>query len=161
EPPTVSVCRPPCPLTAQSLMKLNLCLRPKVVLACAALSVATSFSASAQLPPAGWSFAAWTSDATSGVDGSKRYTHAYNFGNSVGSTINGILFTGRAGVNPSVAGSFSTANYGNPFGGDANNINTGGSSQMARDFVYGDGVNNQSITMLGLTAGTEYVFTLF
>src|ERR1043166_4675218 len=102
-------------------MKLNLCLRPNVVLACAALLAATTFSASAQLPPAGWSSAAWTSDATSGVDGSKRYTHAYNFNNAASTTINGIVFTGKTGGNPSTAGSFSTANYGNTFANDANN----------------------------------------
>src|ERR1043166_7140801 len=49
------------------------------------------------------------------------------------------------------------------FANDANNLTGGGggSSLLAKDFIYGDGVNNQSITMLGLTAGTEYVFTLF
>ncbi|HUR46515.1 MAG TPA: immunoglobulin domain-containing protein, partial [Candidatus Saccharimonadales bacterium] len=141
-------------------MKLTL-FRPHVALACVALLAAAVTPAKAQLPPSGWSSAAWTSDATSGVDGTKRYTHAYNFGSSVGTTINGIPFTGRAGGAPSVAGSFSTANYGNLFTGDGNNINAGGSSQLARDFVYGDGVNNQSITLLGLTPGVEYVFTLY
>jgi hypothetical protein len=136
-------------------------LRANVALACAAILAAATFSARAQTIPNGWSFAAWTSDDTSGVDGTKHYTHAYNFGSSVGTTINAIPFTGRAGGAPSVAGSFSTANYANLFNGDANNINAGGSAQLARDFVYGDGVNDQSITLLGLTPGTEYVFTLF
>ena len=143
-------------------MKLNLCLRPKVVLACAALLAATTFSASAQVP-VGWSFAAWTSDITSGIEGTN-YTHAYSFANATPTTINGIRFTGipgSEGTSPSVAGSFTTANYFHVLNGDGNNINSGGSAQLARDFVYGDGVNNQSITLLGLTPGREYVFMLF
>ncbi|MDB6033192.1 MAG: hypothetical protein JWM16_3530, partial [Verrucomicrobiales bacterium] len=135
--------------------------RPHVALACVAILAGAALTARAQTIPNGWSSAAWTSDATSGVDGTKRYTHAYSFASGTATTINGIPFTGKAGANPSVAGSFSTANYANVFGGDANNINAGGSSQLARDFVYGDGINDQSITLQGLTAGTEYIFTLF
>jgi hypothetical protein len=134
-----------------------------VVLACAALLAAATFSASAQLPPAGWSFAAWTSDATSGVDATKHYTHAFNLNNGSATTINGIVFAGKTGGNPSVAGSFSMANYVNTFGNDSNPVTAagGGSSLLAHDFIYGDGVNDQTITLQGLTAGTEYVFTLY
>src|SRR3954469_19160744 len=126
-------------------MKLNLCLRPMVVLACAALLAATTFTARAQVPN-GWSFAAWTSDVTSGIEGTN-YTHAYSFASGTATTINGIRFTGipgSEGTSPSVAGSFTTANYFHVLNGDGNNINSGGSAQLARDFVYGDGVNNQS-----------------
>ena len=56
----------------------------------------------------GWSFAAWTDDASSGVDGTKTYTHAYSFGSGTATAINGIAFTGISGGNPAVPGSFST-----------------------------------------------------
>src|SRR5207247_371101 len=50
----------------------------------------------------GWSYAAWSDDASSGVDGTKTYTHAYSFGSSAATTINGIAFSGIGGGNPSV-----------------------------------------------------------
>jgi len=112
----------------------------------------------------GWSYAAWSSDATSGVDGSKTYTHAYNFGRSgAGTTINGIAFTGRAGAKPSVGGSFSTTGLPNvlPFD-DVNNV-TGNSHVMATDFVYGGDGNNvvETLTINGLLPGGEYTATIY
>src|SRR4029079_1852798 len=73
----------------------------------------------------GWSYAAWTSDATSGVDSTdpnKPYTHAYNFGSAASPGINGVTFTGRAGANPSVGGSFAMAGLPNVFPNDGNNL---------------------------------------
>ena len=106
----------------------------------------------------GWSYASWTDDATSGVDGSKSYTHAYSFGSGTSTTINGISFTGIGGGNPSVGGSFSTAGLPEVFNNDANNV-TGGSRQLANDFLYGGAV--QSITLNGLIPGGEYVATIY
>jgi len=105
-----------------------------------------------------WSYAAWTDDATSGVDGTKTYTHAYNFGSATPTTINGVNFTGIGGGNPAVAGSFSTAGLPNALNGDANNV-IEGSRQMANDFLYGGTV--QSITIDGLTFGKSYVATIY
>jgi hypothetical protein len=110
-----------------------------------------------------WSVDAWTGDADSGVDSSFVYTHAYNFGSSGGAVINGVPFTGVAGANPRVPDKFSTVQFGNVFNGDVNNI-TGGSSALARDFIY-NGANvvsgtYQSITLTNLTPGAEYVLTV-
>lgn len=114
--------------------------------------------------PGRWEVASWTDDVTSGVDSQYVYTHAYNFGSAANPLINGILFTGVAGINPSVAGKFAAAHFGNVFGGDANNI-TGGSSTLARDFIYSganvDSGDYQSITITNLTPGAEYVATIY
>lgn len=111
-----------------------------------------------------WTTDAWTDDATSGIDPQYVYTHAYNFGSANNAVINGVPFTGVAGANPAVAGKFTATRFGNVFNGDANNI-TGGSRTLANDFVYsGASVASgeyQSITLEGLTPGTEYVATLF
>ena len=111
----------------------------------------------------GWSYAAWTSDADSGVDGSKTYTHAFNFGSGVNAVINGITFTGKAGGNPSQAGSFSTVELGNVFPNDGNNLSAGGSRTMANDFCYGNAANTvvQSLTLNGLFPGGEYLATIY
>ena len=106
----------------------------------------------------GWSYAAWSDDATSGVDDTKTYTHAYNFGSAAGATINGIAFTGVSGGNPAVAGAFSTAGLPSVFANDANNV-IEGSRQLANDFLYGGAV--QSITIDGLIAGSSYVATIY
>jgi hypothetical protein len=106
----------------------------------------------------GWTYAAWTDDATSGVDGTKSYTHAYSFGSGAATTINGIAFTGIGGGNPAVAGSFSTAGLPNVFNNDGNNV-VDGSRQLANDFLYGGAV--QSITIDGLLFGHSYVATLY
>lgn len=110
-----------------------------------------------------WQVAAWNDDTDSGVDPNYVYTHAYNFGSSAGTVINTISFTGVAGANPAVSNKFSTTFLANTFGNDANNI-TGGSRTLANDFVYGGTVpagSYQSITLLGLTPGTEYVATIY
>ncbi len=111
-----------------------------------------------------WTDVEWTDDTTSGVDNQFVYTHAYSFGTAAGAVINGVPFTGVAGVNPAVAGKFSTAHFVNVYNGDANNI-TGGSAALAHDFIY-SGANVVSgdyevITINGLTAGTDYVATLY
>ena len=105
----------------------------------------------------GWSYAAWNDDATSGVDGSKVYTHAYSFGAAVDTVINGITFTGIGGGNPATA-AFSTAGLPNVFGNDGNNV-TGGSRQLANDFLYNG--FPASITINGLIPGKLYVATIY
>ena len=105
----------------------------------------------------GWSYAAWNDDATSGVDGSKSYTHAYSFGAAVNTVINGITFTGVGGGNPS-SSAFSTAGLPLVFPNDVNNV-TGGSRQLANDFLYNG--FPASITINGLIPGTLYVATIY
>lgn len=111
-----------------------------------------------------WVVAPWTGDEDSGVDANYVYTHAYNFGSADSPAINGITFTGLAGGNPGVAGRFSTTYLVNLFTGDNDAALTGGSKILGRDFVYGGTVpagSFQSITIEGLTAGTEYVATIY
>jgi hypothetical protein len=105
----------------------------------------------------GWSYAAWNDDASAGVDGTKTYTHAFRFGSSAGTTINGIPFVGVAGSNPGGA-TFSTTGLGSVFNNDGNNV-SGGSRAMANDFVYNG--FPATITINGLIPGAEYVATIY
>ena len=110
------------------------------------------------LKSSGWSYAAWSDDLTAGIDNTKTYTHAYNFGAAVNTTIESIPFTGVAGGNPSVPGSFSTFGMPNVFNDDGNNL-AGGSRTLANDFLYNGTV--QGITINGLIPGGEYVATIY
>jgi hypothetical protein len=105
-----------------------------------------------------WSYTNWTDDASSGVDSSFIYTHAYNFGRAINTEINGVAFTGIAGGNPSVSNVFTISGVPNVFNTDANNI-TGASQTMATDFIYGG--NPGTLTLRGLTPGMEYLLTLY
>ncbi|HOW63661.1 MAG TPA: immunoglobulin domain-containing protein [Candidatus Paceibacterota bacterium] len=111
-----------------------------------------------------WTVTEWADDATIGVAADFVYSHAYSFGSAANLVINGIPFTGVAGANPAVADKFSTAFMGNVFNNDANTV-TGDGAALARDFVY-SGANVsagsfQSITVKGLTPGTEYVASIY
>ncbi len=111
-----------------------------------------------------WVVDAWNDDASSGLDSSFYYTHAYKFGNATNFTINGVSFTGLAGNTPQVAGSFSTTflTYG-PAEGFVN-LADPGSQALADYFDYGYSIppgGAESITLNGLTPGTNYVATIF
>ena len=108
-----------------------------------------------------WSTALWTNNATSGVnDGATyQYTHAYNLNSGTNATINGVTFKGKAGANPSDV-NFSMSGFGSGFANDANNVtDAGGSRTLANDFLY-NGFPG-SLTLTGLTPGTQYQLTLF
>ncbi len=110
-----------------------------------------------------WKVAAWTGDEDSGIDANYFYTHAYNFGSGDSPNINGVQFKGVPGGAPAVADRFKTTWMGNVFNGDPNFVG-GASATIAKDFVYGGTIsigNYQSITILGLTPGTEYVATIY
>lgn len=100
---------------------------------------------------------AWTGDASSGLNNSLTYTHAFNLGTATGATVNGVAFTGIAGANPAVVGSFSY-NMGSVFTADTNNV-TGNSATLARDFVYGN--PNATLSLQGLVAGQTYRTSVF
>ena len=108
--------------------------------------------------PSGWSYGMWINDATAGVDSTRHFTHAYNFGTWIDAAINGIPFTAVAGANPAVPGKFSTVGFPSVVNNDANNV-TGGSRQLANDFAYG--ADQEVLTIQGLTPGKEYVTTLY
>lgn len=100
---------------------------------------------------------AWDGDATSGINSALTYTHAFNLGTSAANaTVNGVSFTGVAGGNPSVGGSFSY-NMNNSLT-DTNNI-TGDSATLASGFVFGN--NSASLVLEGLTMGETYLLSVF
>ncbi|MBI5385135.1 MAG: immunoglobulin domain-containing protein [Verrucomicrobia bacterium] len=106
-----------------------------------------------------WSYAAWNDDASSGVDGSKTYTHAYNLGTGAAeTTINGVLFRVMSGT--AAPNEFSTS-YGSTTTDAANALLTagGGSSNLARSFLYGG--NAGSLIIGDLVPGMEYVATFY
>ena len=111
----------------------------------------------------GWSIALWTNDASSGVDGSRPYTHAYNFDNrATNAVINGVTFRGLAGANPAVAGEMVSSGYGSQYtSSDANAVtaNGGGGAVLAQRFIYNGWP--QSITIGGLVPGVEYLATFY
>lgn len=111
-----------------------------------------------------WMVNAWNDDASSGLDSSFYYTHAFKFGNATNFTINGVAFTGLGGNNPQAAGSFATTflTYGPAEG--AIYINDPGSQALADFFDYGYSIpvgSYESIKLFGLTPGTDYVATIF
>lgn len=108
-----------------------------------------------------WSFAPWNDDSTSGVDPTKNYTHAYNFGGGSAPdvTINGVTFKGIVGGTPTVPNKFRAGNLGSAYSSDdANNI-TGNSATLSKRFVYGG--NPGIFTIAGLVPGMEYVATFY
>ena len=106
--------------------------------------------------PSPWSAVEWTDDASSGIDGTYHYTHAYNFGTATSANINGIQFTGLAGPNP-LAANLTTGfpSVGPP---DINTI-TGDSAVLASNFLYA--AFPGTVTLNGLTPGKNYVFTFY
>ncbi|PYI82525.1 MAG: hypothetical protein DME26_17350, partial [Verrucomicrobia bacterium] len=111
-----------------------------------------------------WTVDAWTDDAGSGVDPTFFHTHAYNFGSAANGTINNINFTGVGGTSPNVPGKFSTTFLAAGPVGDVFNFVTGDSATLAAAFVYGGNVpagSFESITVSGLTPGTNYVMTVY
>lgn len=110
-----------------------------------------------------WSFAIWTNDTSAGIDLTRFYTHAYNFGSvAEDAVVNGQTFVGLAGTNPAVAGKLVTAGFPNTYAGPDANILTGaggGSAVMAQRFIYGGAI--QSITLSNLIPGLEYVATIY
>ena len=113
----------------------------------------------------GWSYANWSDDLSSGVDGLLNYTHAYSFGGSATTTdtmINGVTFKARTGTNPGQPYEYGLAGFGSQYTGtDANAITDagGGSAALMKQFTYGG--NPGTITIAGLVPGMEYVATLY
>lgn len=108
------------------------------------------------LTPSPWSAIAWSDDASSGIDSTYLYTHAYNLGAATNVHVNGVNFTGIGGINPAAGNLTTTLPTGGP--ADTNNI-SGYSSALGTSFVYNGFPGAFNLT--GLTPGKEYVLTLF
>ena len=112
-----------------------------------------------------WRSSAWADDASSGINPTSTYSHAYNLASPVGTTINGVNFTGVDGGNPAVPGSFSTTGWTTAIGGDdANDLTAagGGGAELARRFVYGGASQTaQTLTITGLTPGVPNHLILY
>jgi len=111
----------------------------------------------ASSPTPAWTTAEWNDDASSGVLPTHHYTHALNFGSAANVNLNGVVFTGVAGANPTSPSYTSVLPA--TFTNDTNNEITGLGEAMSRDFVHSGfpGVHN----LTGLTPGKAYVFTIY
>jgi hypothetical protein len=113
-----------------------------------------------------WAVAQWSDDASSGVDNTKTYTHAYSFG-TPGSpltpfTINGVTFTRLTGGNPSLrhefGGSLGQTTTENP-NGNVPRSSGGGSAILGNQFSYNG--NPEVFAFHNLIPGQEYVATWY
>ncbi len=107
----------------------------------------------------GWSYAAWTGDADSGIGSEYTYTAKVTFDDNDDATINGVLFP-KDGAAPWSGTGWSVGGTVNPWmGNDANNLNTGGSEKLANSFIYNG--TPRTVQLSGLTDGTRYRATFF
>ncbi len=101
------------------------------------------------------------SDALVGLDTSKTYLDAYNFGIGAGNvTVNGVTFTGVAGTNPAVGGIFSTTGLGNQNAG-VGAVPGGQLGLVTTGFVYGATTVPEVFTLSNLTVGQSYVVSFY
>jgi hypothetical protein len=102
----------------------------------------------------GWTYNAWTDDASIGLDSASSYNVAVNLGGdlAIATTINNVPFQAFAssGTNFSIEGGPGVANSTN------NNI-SGASRALANDFIYGSDV--YTVTLINLTPGQKYQTT--
>ena len=106
----------------------------------------------------------FNTNAGSGVDSGKTYTHALDFGDDTAATVNGVAFESAAnsGLNwslsgatfllPEGAGTPSTPTF-------ADGANGTGMHKLFTDFYYNG--NPAALTLTGLTPGTTYETRLF
>ena len=96
----------------------------------------------------------FNSDAGTGISAAKTYTHALDFTEGTDVAINGVNFTGAgtSGANWDLAGAPFTA-------GNGSTAATGDISRLLTNFYYGG--NPATLTLSGLTAGTNYETRLY
>ncbi|MCX6878074.1 MAG: autotransporter-associated beta strand repeat-containing protein [Verrucomicrobia bacterium] len=101
----------------------------------------------------GWTYAAWTGDADSGISDSYLYTAAVNCNGSA-VTVNGVSFQtwATSGANFSLSGTMVGVAGQNP------NI-TGDSHTLASSFIYGG--TPRTVTLTNLTPGVQYETSFF
>ncbi|MEN6307940.1 MAG: LamG domain-containing protein [Anaerohalosphaeraceae bacterium] len=105
-----------------------------------------------------WSDSSWTSDADSGISVGKVYTHKVNINASEGvsTTVNGVAFendNNRVGTNWNLTAAAAGA-------GNGSYMVTGDGGALISNFFYGADPN-PTLTLTGLTAGQDYVLTLY
>ena len=104
----------------------------------------------------GWTYNAWTNDASIGLDSTSSYSVAVNLGGdlAIATTINNVSFQAFAssGTNFSIVGGPGVATSTN------NNI-SGASRNLANDFIYGS--NIYTVTLTNLIPGQKYQTTFF
>ena len=103
---------------------------------------------------------AGNSDTAVGLSANKSFLHAYNLGEAVNVSVNGVSFTGVAGANPTVASVFSTSGLGNVYGGGGTNP-AGQLGALTNKFVYGATTVAEVVTLSNLTIGNTYIYTLY
>ncbi|HEY1120040.1 MAG TPA: Ig-like domain-containing protein, partial [Haloferula sp.] len=103
-----------------------------------------------------WSIHQWHDDTDSGISPNHVYTHAQSYGTTVSPNVNGVNFTGIAGINPS--GTNCNVTLPTIYNGDTNSI-TGYGAALAKDFGYNGAPSVFNLS--GLTAGKQYVFTMY
>ncbi len=107
---------------------------------------------------------AWTSDANSGIDSSKIYTHAVSFGDSAGFNVNGVPFTGSGSAMSGSDWELVTADSAPLSGPNAStNMNiTGESSGIASNFLSSASYDNAGALIIsGLAPNVQYELSLF
>ncbi len=152
-------------MNPSSLLTPNNPLRRCISLAAAVAAVlAGSHSASAQSSGA-FTFSGTVSgptvnsDAVVGLTATKTYLGAYNLGQgAVARTVNGVVFTGAAGINPTVAGVFTTSGLGSQNVG-AGAVPGGQLGLVATDFVFGSAA--QAFNFTNLVVGQTYVVSYY
>ena len=103
----------------------------------------------------GWTYNAWTNDASTGLDANSSYTVAVNLGEGdIATTVNQVSFQAHAlsGTNFSIGGA--VASYGSP----TQNI-SGAGVALASNFIYN--ANSRTITLTNLTYGATYKTSIF
>ncbi len=110
--------------------------------------------------PSGFSAAAMTGDADSGITPDKAFTHALNFNATGNRTVSGAVFTGTgANVDNPATNNYSTANLTNNYA-NHNPPVSGEVKQLLTDFLY-NGESPETITLNNLRPGQKYVTTFY
>ena len=100
------------------------------------------------------------SDTNVGLNTNKSFLHAYNLGEAVNVAVNGVTFTGVAGVNPTVASVFSSTGLSTLYGGGGTNP-AGQLGLLTNKFVYGSALVAEAVTLSNLTIGNTYIYTVY
>ena len=115
----------------------------------------TSIITSDNAGPTGWTYNAWTNDASIGLDSTSIYTVAVDLGNTSATTVNGVPFQANAlsGTNFYIEGQ---VNY---FSGSPTGNISGTGLQLANNFIYG--ASPRTITLTNLKFGVKYKTSIF